>query len=336
MMGRNTMRCYGKAVLGACALMAVTLLSLMIGARSIPITDVWQALSAHCDTSECLIVQSSRVPRTLAGLGVGMALGVSGMLMQQLTRNPLADPGVLGINAGASAALVIGLTALGITRSDALIGLACLGALLACLAVSVLGLSRGRHVDPVRMTLAGVALGAVLEGITSGITLLTPDTFDYMRFWHAGTLDTRNLPLTMLAMLPIAIGLVLALLLIRPLRTLALGDEVTLSLGTSARKTRLLGIAAITLLCGSATACVGPIAFVGLMMPAIARRIAGPDPASLMRWTLLLTPIVLLSADIIGRVAIAGELRVSVMTALIGAPILISLVRRLRSEGEEG
>lgn len=311
----------------------VVLLSLLVGARSLPVTTVWQALTTSCDTPECLIVQSSRVPRTLAGISVGMALGVAGLLMQQLTRNPLADPGILGINAGASAALVLGLSIWEVTRPDALIGLACLGALLAALGVTLLGFSQGRHVDPVRMTLSGVALGAVLEGLSSGLALLVPDAFDYMRFWQAGTLDTRNLPMTLLTLLPITAGLGLALTLIRPLRALALGDEVMLSLGTSARRTRLLGIVAITLLCGSATACVGPIAFIGLMMPPIARRIAGPDPAALLLWTLLLTPLLLLSADILGRILIPGELRVSVVTALIGAPLLIYWVRRMQLTG---
>lgn len=334
MKGRLYFRWAGLAAV--LALLLVSGLSLFIGARSISLHDVITALSgAPCTTPECLIVQSSRWPRTLTGLWVGMALGVSGMLMQQLTRNPLADPGILGINAGASAALVLALTLFGITRFEMLLIWACVGALLAALFVSLLGIARGRHVDPVRMTLAGVALWAVLEGVSSGIALLVPDTFDYMRFWHAGSLDVRHLDITLIAAIPAMAGVVLTFTLTPALRALALGDEVTLALGAHARRTRLLGILAITLMCGSATACAGPIAFIGLMMPPIARRLVGHDPAAQCGALVLLTPTVLLSADIVGRVIVPGdELRVSVMTALLGAPMLIYIVRHLRTEGE--
>lgn len=314
----------------ALALLAAVLASLQVGAHLAPMSLVMDALSGRCTRADCVIITDARLPRTLAGLLAGAALGVAGALMQTLTRNPLADPGILGINAGASFALVVGMTWLGVNGPDQYVVCAVVGALLANLLVTLSGFTGGGRVSPMRLTLMGVALTAVLEGIGSGITLLNPLVFDQVRYWQAGSLDVRNLALIKTAALPIGVGLVLALALSRSLDSLGMGLDMAAALGTRVLRTQLLGLLAITLLCGSATAAVGPIAFVGLMMPHLARWLAGPEHGRQLPFTLLLTPTLLLFADTLGRVMASHELRVSVVTAFIGAPVLILLARRQR------
>lgn len=306
----------------------VMALSLALGAKPLSLSTVFSALSGQCSGSDCVIVTDARLPRTLAGLLAGMALGLSGVLMQILTRNPLADPGILGVNAGAGFAVVIGIAFFGAVDVRSYLWFAFAGALSATLLVAMIGaLGRGR-LDPVRLTLAGVALGAVLEGMSSGISLLNQDVYDQWRFWQAGTLDIRNMAVIRAVIPPILFATLLSLLMTRSLNNLAMGSELATALGTNMVTTQLLGLLAITLLCGSATAAVGPIAFVGLMIPHMARWICRANPRWLLPWTLVLTPTLLLAADIAGRLLVTGELRVSVVVAFIGAPVLIFLVRR--------
>jgi iron complex transport system permease protein len=313
------------ALLLLCLMMA---LSLALGEKSLSVSTVMSALNGQCTGADCVIVTDARVPRTFAGLLAGMALGLSGALMQILTRNPLADPGILGVNAGAAFAVVIGIAFFGATGVGSYLWFAFAGALLATLLVAMIGaLGRGK-LDPVRLTLAGVALGAVLEGLSSGISLLNPTVYDQLRFWQAGTLDIRNIAVIKTITPPVMLAVVLSLLMTRSLNNLSMGSELATALGTKIATTQLLGLLAITLLCGSATAAVGPIAFVGLMVPHMARWICRADPRWMLPWTLVLTPTLLLAADIAGRFLVTGELRVSVVVAFIGAPVLIFLVRR--------
>lgn len=313
------------ALLLLCLMMA---LSLALGEKSLSVSTVMSALNGQCTGANCVIVTDARVPRTFAGLLAGMALGLSGALMQILTRNPLADPGILGVNAGAAFAVVIGIAFFGATGVGSYLWFAFAGALLATLLVAMIGaLGRGK-LDPVRLTLAGVALGAVLEGLSSGISLLNPTVYDQLRFWQAGTLDIRNIAVIKTITPPVMLAVVLSLLMTRSLNNLSMGSELATALGTKIATTQLLGLLAITLLCGSATAAVGPIAFVGLMVPHMARWICRADPRWILPWTLVLTPTLLLAADIAGRFLVTGELRVSVVVAFIGAPVLIFLVRR--------
>ena len=324
------MRASLRLPLTALALLGAVLASLQVGAHLAPLSQVLDALTGACTSVDCVVISDARLPRTLAGLLAGAALGVAGALMQTLTRNPLADPGILGINAGASFALVVGMAWLGVNGPDQYVVCAVIGALLANLLVTLSGFTGGGRVSPMRLTLMGVALTAVLEGIGSGITLLNPLVFDQIRYWQAGSLDVRNLELIKAAALPIGTGVLLALGLSRALDSLGMGLDMAAALGTRVLRTQLLGLLAITLLCGAATAMVGPIAFVGLMMPHLARWLAGPEHGRQLPFTLLLTPTVLLLADTLGRLITAGELRVSVMTAFIGAPVLIWLARRQR------
>lgn len=315
-------------------LLLLLALSLMLGAKSIAIHDVYLALTTRCDSADCIIVREARLPRTLAGLMSGCALGLAGALMQSLTRNPLADPGILGVNAGAGFAVVLGIALFGADSPADWLGFAFSGALLASLLVALTGALGGGRVNPVRLTLAGVALGAVLEGLTSGLSLLNPDIYDHLRFWHSGSLDIRSVAVLRVTYPAVAVGVLIALLLSRSLNSLSMGGDLATALGTRVARTQVLGLLAIALLSGAATAAVGPIAFVGLMTPHLARWLWGNDHRWMLPGTLLITPCLLLAADILGRLMVPGELRVAVVTALLGAPMLIVLVRRKLGRGQ--
>ncbi|MGR7004956.1 Fe(3+)-siderophore ABC transporter permease [Klebsiella aerogenes] len=317
------------AVPGLLLLLALAIaLSLLIGAKPLPPSVIVDAFSGSCQSADCTIVLDARLPRTLAGLLAGCALGLAGALMQTLTRNPLADPGLLGVNSGASFAIVLGAALLGITSPQEQLLMAFCGAFVASLLVAFTGSQGGGQLSPVRLTLAGVALAAVLEGLSNGIALLNPDVYDQLRFWQAGSLDIRSLQTLKIVLLPVLIAAVVTLFLSRALNSLSLGADTATALGSRVARTQLIGLLAITVLCGSATALVGPIAFIGLMMPHMARWLVGADHRWSLPVTLLATPALLLFADVLGRLLVPGELRVSVVSAFIGAPVLIWLVRR--------
>lgn len=312
----------------------LTVLSLIAGSKMIPVTETWQSLFSpeHCLSQDCTIIRFARLPRTLAGIAAGISLGLAGALMQTLTRNPLADPGILGVNSGASFAIVLGIALTGADTPLAWLGFAFSGAILALLIVALTGAAAGGRVNPVRLTLAGVALAAVLEGMTNGLSLMNPEIYDHLRFWLSGSLDIRQF--TSLAVISPAIILaaLLSLLLSKSLNNLSMGGDLAVTLGTRVLRTQIMGLLAVALLAGSATALTGPIAFVGLMAPHLGRFLTGADHRRLLPVTLLLTPCLLLAADIAGRFLAVGELRVSIVTALIGAPVLILLIRR-QSQG---
>ncbi|AZU00482.1 iron chelate uptake ABC transporter family permease subunit [Brevibacterium linens] len=317
------------------ALILVIAASLAIGARDMPISEVLGAFFAPTGSDDQLVVLELRLPRTVLGILVGMGLGLAGGLIQALTRNPLADPGILGVNAGASLAITIGVAFFGISSITGYIWFAFAGALVATVGVYVIGSAgRSRTVDPIRLTLAGVAVAAVLTGLTKAILLTNERAFDAFRSWDVGAIAGRDFD-TITAILPfIGIGTVLALALSHSLNAVALGDDLAASLGTSVNRTRVLSIIAVTLLSGAATAAAGPIGFIGLMIPHIARWIVGPDQRWILGYSLVLAPILLLASDVIGRVVMKpGELQVGVVTAFVGAPVLIALVRRKKASG---
>lgn len=319
------------AVPGLLILLIVAIaLSLLIGATSLPASVVMDAVSGSCQSPDCIIVQDARIPRTLAGLLAGAALGLAGALMQTLTRNPLADPGILGVNSGASFAIVLGAALFGFTSPQEQLLLAFGGAFIASLLVAFTGSQGGGQLSPVRLTLAGVALAAVLEGLSNGIALLNPDVYDQLRFWQAGSLDIRTLQTLKVVTGPVLLAAAVALSMSQSLNSLSLGTDTATALGNKVARTQLTGLVVITVLCGSATALVGPIAFIGLMMPHMARWLVGADHRWSLPVTLLATPALLLFADILGRLLVPGELRVSVVSAFLGAPVLIWLVRRQR------
>ncbi len=309
----------------------VLLASVALGARSIDLAVVWDALWHGGDSDAAVIVRELRVPRTLLGLGCGVALGLAGALMQALTRNPLADPGLLGVNAGAAAAVVAGIAWLGVTSLTGYVWFAFAGAALASVVVYALGSAGRSGATPVRLALAGTAITAALVAFTQAITLTDIETFDAWRAWSVGSLAGRDRDTLALVAPFLIAGALVCALLARSLNALALGDDAGRALGAHVGRTRVAGALAITLLCGAATAAIGPIIFVGLTVPHVARAITGPDQRWVLAYSAVLAPILLLGADVVGRlVARPGELQVGVVTAFVGAPVFIALVRRRR------
>jgi iron complex transport system permease protein len=310
----------------------VALAGVAIGAKAIPPGTVLHELLHYDGSDDGVVIRSLRIPRTALGLAVGAALGLAGALMQALTRNPLADPGVLGVNAGASVAVVAAIGLFSLASPSVYVWFALAGAAVAAVAVYALG-SRGRSAaTPVRLVLAGAAVSAVLGALVSWLVLTDQTAFDDYRFWSVGALAGRPFPVLAATGPFLLAGALLAAVLARPLNALALGDETGRALGAHAGRTRALAVLAITLLCGASTAAAGPIGFVGLAVPHLARPFSGPDQRWALPYSAVLGSTLLLAADIVGRViARPGEIEVGVVTAFLGAPMLIVLARRGRA-----
>ncbi|MFJ6808639.1 FecCD family ABC transporter permease [Streptomyces anulatus] len=321
---------WGGLLAAAVLLTAVCALSLAVGAKNIPLDVVWNVLVHQRGGEDAFVIEELRLPRTVLGVLAGAALGLAGALMQGLTRNPLADPGLLGVNNGASAAVVVAISFLGVGSPMGYVWFAFLGAAVAYGIVYLLG-STGRTVTPDRMVLAGAAVNATLIAFVSAVILHDTRTFDEFRFWDVGSLAGRDLGVAFQVGPLILVGVVTALCLARPLNALALGDDTGRALGARTERTRLFGAVAVALLCGGATAAAGPIAFVGLAIPHIVRMVTGPDQRWVMAYSLLLAPVLLLGADVLGRLLAApGELETGIVTAFLGAPVFIALIRRRR------
>jgi iron complex transport system permease protein len=320
--------------LGVClvVLVAACGVSLAVGTRAIPLDDVWRALTAGQDGSfEATVVLEDRLPRTVAAVVAGLGLGVAGALIQAVTRNPLADPGILGVTWGSAFAIALGIAVLGTMSPASYLWLSFLGALVATVVVYLIGAVHRGSVSIARLTLAGVALAALLNGITTALVLTNPRSFDALRAWQAGSLTDRDWVVIAPAAPWVLAGVVIALLLGRSMNAVALGDDLATSLGANVLRVRTIAVVAVTLLAGGATAVAGPIAFIGLMVPHVARRISGPDQRWILAFTVLLAPILLLLADIAGRLLLpVGEVPAGIVSAFIGAPVLIVLARRYR------
>jgi ABC-type Fe3+-siderophore transport system permease subunit len=320
-------------VVALTVLLALLVASMMIGSTAIPPTVVWDALFHPSNDIDQFAIRDFRLPRTIVGLVVGIALGVAGALIQALTRNPLADPGILGVNAGASFAVTVAVGLLGVRDIQSYMWFAFAGALIVTLVVLALGSTR-RGQSPVMTVLAGVCVGLVLGGVGSALELTNPAAFDAMRSWNAGSIVSRPLDLLWPTLPFFAIALLLAFAVSGPLNAMALGDELAVAQGVRLVRTRILAIIALTLLAGGATAIAGPIGFVGLMVPHVARWIVGPNQRWIFAYSVLLAPILLLASDILGRVVMRpGEIPVGVVTAFVGAPVLIALVRQKKASG---
>ena len=325
---RPRRRAIGLVVM-AVVLVAVCAMSLAIGTENVELSTVWRAVTDYTDTGDQWIVHDLRIPRTLLGIVVGIALGLSGAVIQGVTRNPLADAQILGINSGAGLFVVAAIAFLGLRSIWSYVWFAFIGAFVAMIVVFLVGMTGRAVATPVRMLLAGVAVGAVFEGISFAIRLRNPRAFDSMRYWDAGALDGH--PLSVLAVVGpfVAIGTALCLYVSRGLNAVALGDELAVAMGGNVVRTRVVGLLAVTLLAGAATAGAGPIGFVGLMIPHAVRWFTGPDWRWICAYSVLASPALLLAADVLGRVVVKpGELPAGIVTAFIGAPVLIWLVRR--------
>ena len=316
------------------ALIAAVTLSLTIGARTTTLPTVLAALTNAGPANGDHAVVLARIPRTITGVLVGAALGLAGAGMQGMTRNPLADPGVLGINAGASLAVVASIYLLGAQSMSIFIWFAFAGAALA--AVIVYGVaSLGREgATPIKLALAGAALAAGLSSIMIAVLMLSQEALDSFRFWQVGTLGARSLQDIAQVAPYLAVGAVIVLLSSRNLNALSLGDDAARGLGISVNRARGIAGIGVVLLCGAAVALAGPIAFVGLVIPHAVRLVAGSNYARILPLSVLAGPVLLLTADVVGRVILPPtEVQVGVMTALIGAPVFVWLIRSRKKVG---
>jgi len=330
-LGRSTSTRALGLLVALAALAFILLLSISVGAKPIPLHRVWELLLHNDHSEDAVVVHDLRIPRTMLGILVGAALGVAGALMQALTRNPLADPGLLGINAGAATAIVLGVALLGITSATQYVWFGFVGAALAAILVYGIGAQGRSGATPVRLALAGTAVTFALNAVINGITIVDTRVLERYRFWLVGALGGHDTDVVWQIAPFLVVGLVLALAMARPLNALALGEDAGRALGAHVGRTRVAGAVAVTLLCGAATAAAGPIVFIGLTVPHVARALCGPDQRWVIPYSAVLAPALLLTADVIGRVIDRpGEIEVGVVTAILGGPIFVALIRRSR------
>jgi iron complex transport system permease protein len=304
-------------------------LSIAVGSRSIDLGTVIDALTDDSSGStEETVIRDIRVPRTLLGLAVGAALGLAGALLQGVTRNPLADPGIMGLTTGAAAFVVLGISLFGIGELSAYIWLAFAGTAAAAVLVYAVASFGREGATPVKLALAGAAVAAGLWSVMAGVLMTDAQALEQIRFWQVGSLAGRNMPVFVQVIPFIAIGVALALLCGRALNGLALGDDAARALGQRVELTRGYVLVAVTILCGAATAACGPIVFIGLVVPHIARAICGPDYRWVLPYSLVISPLLFLTADVIGRLVLRpSELEVGVILGVLGAPFFIAIVR---------
>ena len=299
--------------------------SLALGSRTLSPEEVWQGFLAYDNSVASKVVWGLRIHRTILAIVVGASLAVAGVVMQALTRNPLAEPGILGVNAGASLAVVAAIGGLGLTSVNQYLPFAFAGAAAAAVLVHMMS-RRSADSGPARLVLAGVALGASLSSITGTITMYNSKIFDSYRFWVVGSLENRKLEVLLWVAPFLAVGLVLALASAHSLNALALGDEQATALGVNLAVVRGVAFVALTLLCGAATAAAGPISFIGLVIPHVVRLLVGADQKHLLAWSVVAGAGLLLAADVVGRLLTRPtELEAGIVTAFIGAPVLLVL-----------
>ncbi|MFY1691901.1 FecCD family ABC transporter permease [Plantactinospora sp. WMMB782] len=321
----------GSGLAALCLVLAVVaFLSVTMGSRSIGLTEVLRALGNLGDDGSITstVTLELRVPRTLLGILVGAALGVAGAILQGVTRNPLADAGIMGVNSGAAVLVVFAVTVLGVRGVGLYVWFAFAGAIGALVLVYAIA-SLGREgATPVKLALAGAAVTAGLVSVTTGIVMTNVDAFNELRFWQVGSLAGRYTPILTGVAPFLLLGLAASLGFGRALNGLALGEDTARGLGQHVTRTRAAAFAVVAVLAGAATAACGPIVFVGLVVPHAARLVCGPDYRWILPYSMVLAPIVLLLADVLGRVVAApDELQVGVVLGVLGAPAFVAIVR---------
>ncbi|MDO8148972.1 iron chelate uptake ABC transporter family permease subunit [Isoptericola sp. b515] len=327
---RRTRRRVLACLLALAALTAVVVASLVLGVRDVSLPVVWQALTDPvAGDVDHQVIAGQRVPRALVGIAAGLALGVAGAVIQGVTRNPIADPGLLGLNSGASFAVVCAVWLLGLTAPSQFVWFAFLGA--AAAAALVFSIGSGQ---PVKLALVGATVTALITPLITLVLLRDQQAFNLYRFWAVGSLTGRGTE-TLLVVLPfVAVGAVLAAGLAHRLNMLALGDDIARGLGQRVGVTRAVAGLTIVLLAGAATSLAGPIALVGLAVPHAARRLVGTDYRWVLLMSALLGPVMLLGADVIGRLVLPhSELEAGVVAAALGAPVLVAVARGRKIAG---
>ncbi len=326
--GRQLRRCLAALALLTVLAVVAALCSIAFGSRIVGFEEIVGGLTGSRSDIGALVV-AERVPRTVVALVAGAALGVSGALMQAVTRNPIADPGILGVNTGASLAILIGVTFLGISGASQFLWFALIGAAVTAVLVYTIGSLGPGGPTPVKLALAGVATSAALSCVISAVMLPLAQGLDDYRFWQMGSLG-RGTWSSLTTIAPfLAVATLLAVLVAGPLNSLALGEEMAIGLGVNVTRTRLAAAGAGVLLCSAVTAVVGPIGFVGLMVPHTVRMLCGPDHRWLLPLSALCGADLLTLSDVLGRIVSrpSAALPVAVVTAFVGAPILIMIAR---------
>ena len=326
--GRQLRRCLAALALLTVLAVVAALCSIAFGSRIVGVEEIVGGLTGSRSDIGALVV-AERVPRTVVALVAGAALGVSGALMQAVTRNPIADPGILGVNTGASLAILIGVAFLGISGASQFLWFALIGAAVTAVLVYTIGSLGPGGPTPVKLALAGVATSAALSCVISAVMLPLAQGLDDYRFWQMGSLG-RGTWSSLTTITPfLAVATLLAVLVAGPLNSLALGEEMAIGLGVNVTRTRLAAAGAGVLLCSAVTAVVGPIGFVGLMVPHTVRMLCGPDHRWLLPLSALCGADLLTLSDVLGRIVSrpSAALPVAVVTAFVGAPILIMIAR---------
>lgn len=306
-------------------------ISLAYGARNIQISEVITILRhKSLETMNSLVVYE-RVPRTLFGLLIGSALGVSGALMQSVTRNPIADPSILGVNTGASLFVVLGIVMFNMDTPIAYIVFALIGSAVTTIFVYGIGSLGAGGTTPIKLALAGAATTAALSSLISAIILPRVDVMNAYRFWQVGSISGGDWSKLWILTPVIAFGLILGLAITPALDALSLGDDVASGLGVKVQRIRLAATLSAVVLCGASTAFAGPIGFVGLMVPHVVRLLLGPNLKLIVPLSAVGGSVLLTIADVIGRlIGAPGELEAGIITAFIGAPILITIAKKTK------
>lgn len=327
---RRRGRVAGPVALPAVALLlvAAVVASLKVGGTPMSWAALADGLLRFSGTESDLVVRHVRLSRTLAGVLAGAGLGVAGAIAQGLTRNPLAGPDTLGINAGAAFAIVVSMLGLGVASLGGYVWFAFVGGAVAAVAVYAIGATGRGGATPVKLAMAGAAVSALLVSMTWSVALLDHDLFARFRFWIIGSLARADLDTIGQALPFLAVGGLIAALLTRRLDALALGDETARTLGSRPTTVRVVGLIGTVLLAGTATALAGPLVFVGLVAPHAARLVVGTAHRWVLPLSAMLAAAVVLLADVVGRVVIAPEeVQIGVTVAILGGPVFLHLVR---------
>lgn len=328
---RRTQRRIFNLVLFTALLLLGVVLSLGLGSNLLSPMEVLNALQKNAPSVALNILWEQRIPRTFLAIACGMALAVAGSLMQSLTRNPLAEPGLLGINAGASVFVVLSVVLFGVLNIFGYMVAAFIGSIVTGVGVYILG--RGRNSSIVKLTLAGVAISAALSAVNQALILANQDAYDEFRFWVAGSLEGRGTDVLFAILPTITVGLLVALWITPAIYALSMGEETAVSFGVNMKLTQFITLVAVTMLAGSATAAIGPISFVGLAVPFIVRYSMGNDVRWVTLGSAILGPVWLLLTDVVARIIIIPEeTQVGIIATLLGAPLFIALMSRQKVE----